>query len=364
MRKNKELLVVNIIVFCSFASFSQGFQEFNREIKIDQFFNELQGQVGYQGIDVPGQGNSIGDLEAQGMQNKEADEIFNQEAALKRQQKTEVTGFNRNNKGFLDKALDTVRNADKDFDYLRSSGKVCVPGEETVTDTTIKTCDQYYSLDEQTCLPRQVIELDPKYHYQCSKKREVKEKICHEEIKSIKCQNKDNCVVKGGGIKKGSIKSDAISFYEHGVLKIGKNVNVSTQSAACNLFTYSTSFEVTNKALIDEFKLSYVRYDDYIEIMVNEHSVFSGPEKGKGLHKINNDIVKFDNVNSVYKCERATDWHDRPNIDLRPYLEEGYNTITLKVIIKGAGHGYIEVLAKQYCLPECQIIREEKCEYR
>ena len=359
----KSIFALNIALLGYVPCFAQNFQEFNREINVNQFFNELQGQVGYQGTDIPGQSNSIDELESQGMRNKEANELFSEEAMNKRQQKLDETGFNRNNKGFLDKALHTVKNADKEFDYLKSSTEVCTPTDETVTDSSIETCDQFYQLEEQTCFPKQVIEIDPKYHYQCSKKREVKEKTCFDSIKSIKCKNGAECDM--GGIKPGSVASDMMFSFENGILRLGKNQVNSWTGNDCDLFDRTTTFRLKNLHLIKEFTLYYVRFDDYIEIFVNGHSVFAGPDGGKNLQKeLSHHWYKINNGHSRTWCERNTDWQRYVNIDLRHYLKEGENSIRMKVFVEGLGHGYMEIRAKQNCCSKWDIQREVKCEHK
>ena len=402
MQISKSLFALNIVLLSCTPCFGQNLQEFNREINVNQFFNELQGQVGYEGTDIENKNKPLQALESLGTEKREnnnkknkrsknmdfenyectkgtcdVDHTFSTQSTFDRAEEMEVLGFSRNkegmpehNKGFLDKALSLVKNSDKEFDFLKSANEVCTPGEETITDSTVETCDQFYSLEEQSCFPKQVVEIDPKYNYQCSKKREVKEKICNDEITSIKCENSAECDL--GGIEPGSVASDMMFHNENGVLTIG-TIADNYWSGHCNLYDKTTTFKLKNVDLIKDFTVFNVGFDDYMEILVNGRSVYAGPDGGQNLQIVQRTVqsfffhhteLKVNNGHSDQICERNHNWNFPVNIDLKHYLVEGENNIRIRVIVSGHGEGWLKIRAKQNCCSKWQIEREEKCEYQ
>jgi hypothetical protein len=345
---------------------------------INRYFNELQGTIGYNANSVKNTHKPLEELENLGIKHKEAEgtectkdhcnvnQIFSSQATIKRQENLEANGFARdkdgnfkNNKGYLDKALKTVKNADKEFDYLKGSYKNCDPTSETITSKTETTCDQYFSMKENSCFPKQIVEIDPKYHYSCNKKREVKEKICVDTIKSIKCISSQECDM--GGIEPGSLESDMKLVSSGGELIIG-TISDNYWGGACNLYDKTTTFKVKNIHLIKDFTLFNVGFDDYMEILVNGNSVYAGPDGGKNLQIVRNSYVN--NGISDQWCERNTNWNFGVNIDLKPYLKEGENNIRIRVIVSGAGEGWLKIRAKQNCCSSFQIERGEQCTYQ
>lgn len=378
MRINKAFLLIIfnfIFLFISSCSISSFAQPVAQPIDITMFFNELQGQIGYSGTEINGKGQSIDELESKGMQNKESNALFSDGAMKKRQQKTEELGFDRNNKGFLDKALRRVKNAEREFDFLKSSNEVCTSTEEIVTDNIIEICDQYYQMEESSCFPKQIVEIDPKYNYLCNKKREVGIKTCTDSIKTIKCKDSAECDL--GGIKPGSVESDIELKLENGVLTIGTIRDNGWEGKGCQLYDKNTTFKLKNVHLIKEFTIFNVGFDDYMEIIVNGTSVYAGPDDGRDLRVVTKTERKFsikkgfydvhyqmiNNGSSDHPCERNTNWNLQKNIDLKPYLVEGENSIRIRVFVSGWGEGWLKIRAKQNCCSKWDIQREEKCAY-
>lgn len=85
------------------------------------------------------------------------------------------------------------------------------------------------------------------------------------------------------------------------------------------------------------------RTENYIEKIV-ETKVFNG--------------TKWD------QCERNTNWNNTVAVDLKPYLKDGENTLQMKIIVSGAGEGWLKIQAKQQCCAnnEWQETWNENCE--
>lgn len=375
----KTLNRIFLFIFISFTNLvkAQELPDLNQFFK-DMENHELKGHVGYEGTDIRGANKSLDEQESLGVHDRETSgecnkgnckvsDVFSNKAAIERNIKSEAFGMNRNNKGFLDKALKKVKNADGEFDYFTGSYASCPQTEEVVTEKNIEYCDQYYQMEQNSCFPKQIVEIDPKYNYICNKKREVKEKVCSDVIKSIKCQNSAECDL--GGIEPGSVASDMIFHNENGILTIG-TISDNYWGGNCQLYDKTTTFKLKNIHLIKDFTIINVGFDDYMEILVNGTSVYAGPDGGSNLQIVYKKAFFgfqtpfINNGHSDHHCERSTNWNFPANIDLKPYLKEGENNIRIRVFVSGAGEGWLKIRAKQNCCSNWQIEREEKCEYK
>ncbi len=371
----KIINLIFILVFVSLTSYANN-------IDINKFFNELRDQIGYEGTDVAGQSNAVDEIESKGNAQKEDIEedkctkkscnvknTFGSKATLERQQKQEETGINRNKNGFLDKAINLVKNAknnDKVFNYLNGKQESCEDKEEIIESTKTEKCDEYYTLEQSSCFPKQVVEIDPKYHYECHKKRDVKEKICEDQITSIKCKASKECDL--GGIVLNSVASDMMFHNDRGILTIG-TISDNYWRGHCNLYDKTTTFKIKNLKAIKDFTIFNVGFDDYMEIFVNGVSVYAGPDGGKDLkvvwkkQKFWGQVPFVNNGHIDKQCERGKNWNFNVNINLISYLKEGENSIGIKVFVSGYGEGWLKIRAKQNCCSQWDITREEKCHF-
>lgn len=364
------------------AATAQG--QLNNYMTMDN--NQLKALVGYEG-NVKGAGMSLEEAESLGMNNMEkvsdgtsatqcgrdncpTGAVFGIKATVKRQEKLEEAGFVKNaddmpisNKGFLDAGLKQIKNAKNGFDYLSGSYVDCNLDQETYTQTSEDTCDQYYSSKVSSCFPEQIVEIDPKFNYSCNKKRAVKTKTCIEKITSISCKSSQECDM--GGIERGTVESDMKFEYSNGVLNIG-TIADNYWPGNCGVYDRTTSFKIKYKERIKEFFLFKVGFDDYMQIILNDHLIYVGPDGGNKLEvrEIGNWRRKVvNNGVSNNSCERGVSWEKNPNIDLRPYLKEGENILKTRVIVGGVGEGWLQIRAKQNCCSHWDIKREELCEY-
>jgi hypothetical protein len=197
----------------------------------------------------------------------------------------------------------------------------------------------------------------------------VKEKVCIDVIKTIKCKDSKECDM--GGIEPGSVDSDMKFVYENGQLTIG-TISDNYWGGHCAIYDRTTSFKIKNLTQIKEFTLFEVGFDDYLLIKVNGHVVYVGPDGGNKLevvtikHKIFSHIFETQEVNygtGQAECERSTNWIKQVGIDLKPYLKEGKNEIFTRTIVTGGGEGWLKIRAKQNCCTSWDITREEKCDY-
>lgn len=162
-------------------------------------------------------------------------------------------------------------------------------------------------------------------------------------------QNKINCFV---DLILGEVKPDMKAQYD--TKSCSLTIGTSDDNywfGDCSIYNRKTSFILKNISKIQDFKITQVRFDDYMQIKVNDHIVYVGPDGGDRL-ELNNEgsRVLVDNGLSKTNCERGMNWNQNLNIDLKPYLVEGENNLDMRVIVSGEGEGWLKILAtRSYC---------------
>ena len=365
------------------------------EVFKDMNSNELKETIGFEGTNIRGNNMQLEEVEnlsvgvmqrgdAQALREMQGESVtyqcdknncevghtFSSLSTVKRNEDLEKQGFEKdengmpiNNLGYLDKVLSFVKN-NNEFDFLSGKTSDCPPITESTISTQEETCDQYYDLKTNGCFPKQIVEIDPEYKYACNKIREEKIKTCREEITSITCKDSHECDL--GGIERGSVDSDMKFEFNNGVLTIG-TIADNYWSGHCAIYDRTTTFKITNKDKIKDFFLFKVGFDDYMQITLNDKLIYVGPDGGNKL-EVKTIGSKFwkrkvvDNGSGHHACERNENWTREPNIDLKPYLKEGENILKTRVIVAGAGEGWLQIRAKQNCCSKWDIKREEKCD--
>ncbi len=302
--------------------------------------------------------------------NCEVGHTFSSLSVVKRQGELDKQGFEKdengmpiNNQAYLDKANAFAKN-NNEFDFLSGKSSDCPTATEDIITSQEETCDQYYDLETHSCFPRQIVEIAPEYKYACNKVREEKIKTCTEKITSIRCLASQECDM--GGIERGTVASDMKFEYEAGVLTIGTIADNYWDGGSCGVFDRTTTFKIKNKDRIKEFTLFKVGFDDYMQIILNDHLIYIGPDGGDKLEvkTIGSKFWKTKVVNNGYghhDCERGVNWEKDPNIDLKPFLKEGENILKTRVIVGGVGEGWVKIRAKQNCCSNWDIQREKIC---
>lgn len=130
------------------------------------------------------------------------------------------------------------------------------------------------------------------------------------------------------------------------------------------VYDRSMSFNISNKDLFTRFTLAGAWFDDWLMVQVNGAVAYVGPYGGDRLWVVNVPVPYWgDDGGSYYALqvqygpnsfgspELSTNWGIGLNIDLRPYLRAGQNTIFMRTIVAGRGEGNIRIDA-QSCLPD------------
>jgi len=118
----------------------------------------------------------------------------------------------------------------------------------------------------------------------------------------------------------------------------------------------------------------HVKFDDYLELKLNGHTFYVGPDGGNyvevktreiekertiaqgpfwnrwfKIEKYKESITEVFNGHEYKPCERNTNWNQEVDVDLKPYLKDGENILQMKIIVSGNGEGWLKISAKQQC---------------
>lgn len=341
---------------------------------VERFEDVLLGKV-----DIKNKAEDLGQLPIEGEKLKE--DIKEKEAEIKcaidgcnvanamgtkamheREAKLEALGFKKDkdqfpedNKGAIDKANYNAKKFIETFGAITGSYKDCKHIENSRSHKEETECDEYYDIKYKNCPISQVVEIDPKYTYQCNKKRNDAIKTCHDEIVSIKCKDSADC--DNGGIIAADLSSDMQFTYSYPNLLIGAREN---NIWSDGIYDRTTKLVVKNLDKIKEFRIIRVEFDDHMWIKVNGHSVFIGPYGGNELEPFVGGVT---NGQQQMSYELGVSWQQDVNIDLKPYLKEGTNEIWTRVVVGGFGEGWMHIKASQHCCKDWDIKRKQTCKY-
>jgi hypothetical protein len=150
-----------------------------------------------------------------------------------------------------------------------------------------------------------------------------------------------------------SISDDMGWSYTYPTLTVGHvadSTSTNYWNGWCTIFDRTTTFTINDVSQVDQFLMTFASFDDYMNVEINGHLVFNGPYGGDMVAVVNG-AVQYDSSGKTGPCELSTDWQQHTNIDVKPMLVTGVNTIHTIVEVAGTGHGYMEFTATQY--PDC-----------
>jgi hypothetical protein len=195
------------------------------------------------------------------------------------------------------------------------------------------------------------------------------------KVLSVHCKKTAQCDY--GGITKGSVSAKMIFDVSNGSLTLGTDGD-NYFRGQCATFEETATFHIAKASLVTAFQLVHVKFDDYIQLKLNGHTFYVGPDGGDYVKVDTREIEKertvYDRVNNgwswfrvarqekykesitevyngnIYKpCERDTSWNNVVAVDLKPYLKDGENVLQMKILVSGGGEGWLKIQAKQQC---------------
>lgn len=178
------------------------------------------------------------------------------------------------------------------------------------------------------------------------------------------------------------------------------------------VFDRNLKFEIKDVDLITRFALTKAAFDDWLMVKVNDHLVYVGPRGGDRLEiHAPSPVLETSasracqSLGSSWSCqdrqrpgardggtlnvaryasctaapegwrctpvdsrtgmvrycetcfsgpELSTSWNFDLNVDLKPYLRNGVNTIFMRTIVARGGEGAIQITTRQLCPPTCR----------
>jgi hypothetical protein len=134
------------------------------------------------------------------------------------------------------------------------------------------------------------------------------------EVRSCDQYVEPNCV-NGADLVKVTVGE--YTTYNYPILAV--NPPYSYGSGGCRQYSYHSTVNVKDPSLVNSFVLSQLGWDDSIRITINGTIVYAnGSFGGRG-------------------CERSTAFWTSPNLNLKPYLVAGDNSVDVLVGIGGSG---------------------------
>ena len=184
------------------------------------------------------------------------------------------------------------------------------------------------------------------------------------KVLEVSCKKTAECDY--GGVQEGSAKIEGgqndpnkVFKFVNGNLEIGLDTKGNNLYGTCATFDKSFVFNVENKDFISSFKMVYTSFDDYLQLKLNGHTFYVGPDGGSGVEVVARRRHSFwgrvYHENVVYNgdqdrsCERGQHWNIDKEIELKEYLKEGNNVLDMRVIVSGEGKGFLRLKVKRIC---------------
>jgi hypothetical protein len=251
---------------------------------------------------------------------------------------------------FLIQSTATISNPETIINSVTSEYPECTEtGGEVIRNTTTKTCDEYSKASTTSCSTGEEITIDGETKYNCKRYREYSTKSCKKELQAT-CTAYRECST--GGIELNTIATDLYWNYNYPNLSIGR-AGGNYWRGWCATYDRTVTFNVASLDRIEYFILNEARFDDYMSVTINGHTIYVGPFGGTTLYV---DRGATNNGIRRRSCELARLWVQYPKVDLKPYLKQGTNTLTMRVIVAGSGQGSMYFLLKNKC---CTTVAEQ-----
>ncbi|WP_282366688.1 hypothetical protein [Pseudomonas sp. PS02290] len=247
-------------------------------------------------------------------------------------------------------------------------------GTKTTTTPDIystEVCNEYNLSEMKSCSMGQVVNVDAKANFQCNITKNRLEQVSCDAWLTVACQPPvAGC--SGGGIKTGSA---SLSNGSYTYKLVGDDLTIINDVTAINNIT-SADFNFTIEGLdrVTDFFINSIHSDNYVGVSVNGHFVgvhariFSGwnPSADRLVQDFNYSPPHArwgPNPGDHYQAEIGGNLLTAVNADLKPYLREGQNVITVNVLNgKGPGYGKVYITAHQLCPPPCVETWTNQCE--
>lgn len=200
----------------------------------------------------------------------------------------------------------------------------------------------------------------------CTETQTLEDLSCKRVLKVACDPERDGC--DQGGIVPNSWAGDmATSFTPDGagnyILQFGTIADNYWRGWGA-VYDRNLTFDIRDVGLITRFALTRAAFDDWLMVTVNGAVAYVGPYGGDRLQMTQQCYDSgeggsycYDVVQYCATCfgspELRTSWNIGLNIDIKPFLRTGANTIFMRTIVAGAGEGAIQITTRQLCPRNC-----------
>ena len=205
-----------------------------------------------------------------------------------------------------------IKNAQNNSEavIITDSYEDCQTPPPTVTEQH-HICEYSSVTREEQCEAEHQTEVAKRYNYQCLKQKPVYQKSCQAEL-NVSCDRFVNNLDVIGSTIPYSYTTPNLFLGQTNTDYLGQNCNPG--------YAWSFRFNLPSLNHVDQFKLISLRFDDLIEIYINNQLVYAAPQT----------------IASSKRCEYYGG-STSPNKDLRNYLIQGENRIDIKLLVGGRG---------------------------
>lgn len=197
----------------------------------------------------------------------------------------------------------------------------------------ITRCDQYENINNSSCYSGNIIKLDERTDYYCSKRKEFYNKTITKNLQPT-------CQKSGYKFPKTSHISFPNYYYNQDSFTLGYRTP-NRMGHNCHGYHYYWRFTIDSLQQVEEFRFIWGVADDRTLIYVNGNLIHNYPNWG---------------------CETGRAYYSAPNRDIKPYLKEGDNEIIVRIIVGGRGEGRGEFKVKYKSCSEFKEIWNEQIE--
>ena len=271
-------------------------------------------------------------------------------------------------------------------DWSEQNAESCTMGQEVVVDPDyIYSClETLKTINASTCTYGAVVQVDVDYNYQCN---------INKQLETLKCNRTYSATCTGGGYgcAPAGIKTDTVSISGFGNFLVhpaaGGYWYVSTGSITPTggwvnnymfdgnyhkVFTSTTSFQIVGKDTISSFTLSDLMWDDNIMVWLNGHLVFTSiPGATQMTMGCSTTYMGETTWHSNYiwtgsNCrydlyEGGSAINNYGGAELKSYLNEGTNTVVIKVAIGKNGDAIARFKTLASCPTNCTVNGINEC---
>ncbi|MCC2646644.1 MAG: hypothetical protein K0R02_709 [Rickettsiaceae bacterium] len=186
----------------------------------------------------------------------------------------------------------------------------------------------------------------------------------------LKCKNPN--YVSSQSFKILSVNGGIPTNYTNGVWALGWGDTRVFDGGRGAIFDYSIDFSINDLQTVTNFVLESIGYDDLVLIKLNNNYVYSGPFGGDKLEPAPSpypsSFFDFNYVNIGSQVVSMEQWHWRgynPNINLKPFLKSGNNTLTIRLAVGGRGGLFIKMKVDTKTCAEHDWVQswEETCSH-